>query len=335
MVAAATMSLPERADNNRNYDYRYVWIRDQCYAGLAVASDGPHPLLHDALRFVTARLLTDGDRLKPAYRVNGTSVPDQRPLELAGYPGASDIVGNRVNAQFQLDAFGESLLLLAAGARHEALDRDGWRAATVAVQAVQKRWNEPDAGIWELDDDWWSHSRLACVAGLTQLADVAPKARRGRLRELAAAMLAETDRRCAHPDGFWQRSPSDQRVDAALLLPPFRGAVAAEDPRTLTTLTAVRRNLMDDGYVYRYAPAEHPLGSTEGAFLLCGFLLSLAELQQGNRVEAFRWFERNRAACGPPGLLSEEFDVQQRQLRGNLPQAFVHALLLETSVRLG
>lgn len=335
MVAAATMSLPERADHDRNYDYRYVWIRDQCYAGLAVASDGPHPLLHDALRFVTGRLLADGDRLKPAYRVNGTSVPDQRALELVGYPGATDTIGNHVNAQFQLDALGESLLLFAAGARHEVLDADGWRAAAVAVQAIEKRWNEPDAGIWELGADWWSHSRLACVAGLTNLANVAPKADRMRLRELAAAVLTETDRRCAHPGGFWQRSPNDQRVDAALLLPPFRGAVAANDPRTLATLDAIRRDLVDDGYVYRYAPVERPLGASEGAFLLCGFLLALAELQQGNRVEAFRWFERNRAASGPPGLLSEEFDVEQRQLRGNLPQAFVHALLLETSVRLG
>ena len=91
---------------------------------------------------------------------------------------------------------------------------------------------------------------------------------------------------------------------------------------------------MDDGYVYRYAPRGEPLGQSEGAFLLCGFALALAEAQVGNRVEAFRWFERNRAACGPAGLLAEEYDVEQRQLRGNLPQAFVHALLLEAAIRL-
>jgi GH15 family glucan-1,4-alpha-glucosidase len=94
-------------------------------------------------------------------------------------------------------------------------------------------------------------------------------------------------------------------------------------------LRAVERELTEDGYCYRYRPDERPLGQAEGAFLLCGFILSLAYEQQGEAIAAARWFERNRAACGPPGLLSEEFDVTQRQLRGNLPQAFVHAMVLE------
>jgi hypothetical protein len=335
MVAAATMSLPERADRGRNYDYRYAWIRDQCYAGIAVAADGPHPLLHDAVRFITDRVLADGAQLKPAYLVDGGRVPDQRSLGLAGYPGGTDVLGNHVTDQFQLDALGEVLTLLAAAAAHDALDKDSWRAVRATVDAIDKRWGEADAGIWELDDEWWTHSRLVCVAGLKAIGKSAPRADAGRYRELAAAILAETDRRCRHPEGCWQRSPADQRVDAALLLPPFRGALPADDPRTRATLRAVRRDLVRDGYVYRYAPVDRPLGDAEGAFLLCGFILALADLQQGNRTEAYRWFERNRAACGPPGLLSEEFDVRQRQLRGNLPQAFVHALLLETSVRLG
>jgi GH15 family glucan-1,4-alpha-glucosidase len=311
-----------------------VWIRDQCYAGVAVAADGPHPLLTDAVAFVTERLLADGDQLEPAYRVDGSAVPDQRELDLPGYPGGTDIVGNHVNGQFQLDSVGEALTLFAAAARHDALDREGWRAAGIAIDTIDKRWREPDAGIWELDDDWWTHSRLASVAGLRQLAAVAPRPDAARMRQLAKALLAETSRRCQHPDGYWQRSPDDQRVDAALVLPPVRGAVAADDPRTVATLAAVKRNLIQEGYVYRYAASGRPLGEAEGAFLLCGFLVALADLQQGRRAEAYRLFERNRAACGPPGLLSEEFDVEQRQLRGNLPQAFVHALLLETSVRL-
>src|SRR5690349_4662091 len=101
MVAAATMSLPERAAQGRNYDYRYVWIRDQCYAGQAVAADGPHPLLDAATSFVSARLLADGPHMAPAYTVTGAAVPDEHALDLPGYPGGTDIVGNHVNAQFQ------------------------------------------------------------------------------------------------------------------------------------------------------------------------------------------------------------------------------------------
>jgi GH15 family glucan-1,4-alpha-glucosidase len=80
---------------------------------------------------------------------------------------------------------------------------------------------------------------------------------------------------------------------------------------------------------------QRPLGDAEGAFLLCGFIMALAEYQQGDELAPVRYFERNRAACGPPGLFSEEYDVTQRQLRGNLPQAFVHAMLLECAVTLG
>jgi hypothetical protein len=331
MVAAATTGLPERAKRHRSYDYRYVWIRDQCYAGLAAAAHGPLPALHDAVRFTTERLLEDGDRLQPAYRVDGGPVPDVHDLDhLPGYPGGAAVAGNRVNTQFQLDAVGELLQLLAAAARWDCLDADGWRAAQVAVDVVEKRWDVPDAGIWELDDAWWTQSRLAAVAGLRRIAEVAPSpGDAARAEALADGILAETSRRCLSPQGWWQRSPTIPGVDASLLLPPVRGALPATDPRSLATLAAVRDQLTQDGYVYRFRPGATPLGEEEGAFLLCGFLLALAEHAVGDEVAAYRAFERTRAACGTPGLLAEEFDVRQRQLRGNLPQAFVHALLLE------
>ncbi len=334
MVAAATMSLPERAQEGRNYDYRYVWIRDQCLTGQAVARAGPHPLMDDAVRFVCARLLDDGPNMVPAYTSIGGRVPDQRRLGLPGYPGGTDIVGNWVNQQFQLDAFGESLLLLAAAAGHDHLDADGWRAAEVAIDAIQHRWTEPDAGIWELEPDNWTHSRLICAAGLRAIAAHQPAERGAAWLSLADTIAAEAAATATHPDGRWQRSPSDPRIDAALLLPAIRGGVPADDPRTLATLRAVDEQLTDDGYCYRYRPDDRPLGEAEGAFLLCGFLLALAYAQQGDLVRATHWFERNRAACGPAGLLCEEYDILQRQLRGNLPQAFVHAALLQGAVTL-
>ena len=175
MVAAATMSLPERARANRNYDYRYAWIRDQCYAGQAVAAHGHFPLLDSAVSFVSARLLADGPELKPAYTVSGGAVPDERTLShLVGYPGGADKVGNWVNRQFQLDAFGEALELLAVASSLDRLDTDHWDAVETAVAAIERRWTEPDAGIWELDNQRWAHSRLTCVAGLRAIAQHAP-----------------------------------------------------------------------------------------------------------------------------------------------------------------
>ncbi|MFG3023582.1 glycoside hydrolase family 15 protein [Streptomyces sp. NPDC048254] len=335
MVAAATTSLPERSEEGRNYDYRYAWIRDQCYAGQAVAAAGQLPLLDEAIRFVGARLHEDGPKLKPAYTVDGGTVPDQRTLELPGYPGGFDRIGNHVNRQFQLDVFGEALLLFAAAARQDRLDRDGRQAVEIAVAAIAARWSEPDAGIWELDDRAWTHSRLICAAGLRRIAAVAPDAaRKGEWTELADTILAHTTEHALHPDGHWQRVPDDPGLDAALLLPPVRGLLPADDPRTRATLHAYTENLTRDHYAYRFRHDERPLEEAEGAFLLCGFVTALAEHHQGREVEAHRWFERNRDACGAAGLYSEEYDIAQRQLRGNLPQAFVHALMLDTAATL-
>jgi alpha,alpha-trehalase len=335
MVAAATTSLPERAERGRNYDYRYVWIRDQCYAGQAVAVDGPHPLLDDAVNFVAERLLADGPHLKPAYTVDGNPVPDQHSLPLPGYPGGTDIVGNHANDQFQLDALGESLLLFAAAARHDRLGDAAHRAAVVAVSAITSRWTEPDAGIWELDARYWTHSRLTCVAGLRAVSQYVDVGVAVDPNTLADKIFATTAADGIHPDGRWQRATDDPRVDAALLVPAIRGAVPPDDPRSVATLRAVHTELEQDGYVYRFRHHDRPLAEPEGAFLLCGFWTAMALHQQGAPVAAARFFERNRAACGPPGLLCEEYDVEQRQLRGNLPQAFVHALLIESSMRLG
>ncbi|MGT2425039.1 glycoside hydrolase family 15 protein [Amnibacterium kyonggiense] len=336
MVAAATTSLPERADSGRNYDYRYAWIRDQCFAGQAAAAAGADDLLDDAVRFVSARLLEHGPDLKPAYRVDGGAVPDQHAAGLPGYPGGGDVLGNHVNEQFQLDAFGEALLLLAAAERVDRLGEDGRRAAAVAADAIAARWQEPDAGIWEIAPKRWTHSALTCVAGLRAVASSGPggRAERAGWSDLADTLLTTTTGTSLHPSGAWQRAPEDARVDGALLLPPIRGALAADDPRTVRTLDRVLQDLGREEYLYRFHQDERPLGEAEGAFLLCGFAASLALHQQGRRVEAARWFERNRAACGAPGLITEEYDVRQRQLRGNLPQAFVHALLVEAAVRL-
>jgi alpha,alpha-trehalase len=335
MVAAATTSLPERAEAGRNYDYRYAWIRDQCYAGQAAAVAGAFPLLDDAVRFVAERLAEHGPKLAPAYTVTGGRVPDQRALGLPGYPGGFDLVGNWVNRQFQLDVFGEALLLLAVAASEDRLDDEAARAVPIAADAIADRWPQEDAGIWELDSQTWTHSRLICAAGLRAAAKaLAAHRRAASWSGLADAIVADTAQHAVHPSGRWQRSRRDQGLDAALLLAPVRSGVPADDPRTQKTLSAYIAELTEDGYAYRFRHDQRPLGDAEGAFLLCGFILALATHQQGDELDAMRWFERNRTACGPAGLFAEEYDVAQRQLRGNLPQAFVHALLLECAARL-
>jgi hypothetical protein len=336
MVAAATTSLPERSEAGRNYDYRYVWIRDQCYTGHAMEAVGDTRLLSDAVRFVTDRLLEHGDQLAPAYTASGGRVPDQYSLGLQGYPGGFDRIGNWVNGQFQLDALGEALLLFADAGRSDLLDSDGFRAGEVAIAAIAKRWTEPDAGIWEIENRPWTHSRLTAVAGLRSFCAALPSGlQRAEWLALADQIVADTAAHATHPSGCWQRSPDDPGLDAALLLPALRGAVTADDPRTVATIAAYTDELTIDGYAYRFRHNDEPLSHAEGSFTLCGFLMALATHQQGDRLSAERWWERTRASCGPPQLYSEEYDTDERQMRGNLPQAFVHALMLETSATLG
>jgi GH15 family glucan-1,4-alpha-glucosidase len=336
-VAAVTTALPERAEAGRNYDYRYGWIRDICYIGHAGAAvKGGDDVLDDAVRWVCARVLADGTATTPAYRGDGTPVPEPRSLGLPGYPGGSDVVGNRVRDQFQLDLFGEVLLLLANAASQGHLDADGWDAAELAIRAIAERSEEKDHGIWEIGPAHWTHSRLICVAGLRAIADHAPMSRHAtRALSLAGHLLSEADRTALHSSGRWQRSPDDSRIDASLLLSEIRGAVAPEDPRSVATRQAVIDELCEDDYIYRYAESGEPLGQNEGAFLICNFWMALAYLRCGETTKGAQYFERTRASCSSSGLFSEEYDVAQRQLRGNLPQAFVHALLIETAAAIG
>jgi hypothetical protein len=334
MVAATTTSLPERAEMGRNYDYRYVWIRDQAMVGQAIARVGDHPLLWAATDFITERLLADGAQLHPAYVVDGSNVPAEQTLELPGYPGGDDMVGNKAAEQFQLDAFGEAMLLYKAASEYGDLSAQMWQAVEAAAAAVGERWQEADAGVWEIEPQHWTHSRMMAMTGLRAVAELAPSSLASRWQDLAGAIERQIESDSVHPDNRWMRAPGDQRVDGALLIPVLRGAMHPDDPRTRNTVHAVMTDLGQDHYLYRFRHNQGELADAEGAFLLCGFHMAAALDVLGEDVDAARWFERNRSACGPPGLLTEEFDVNQRQLRGNLPQAFVHGALIEAAARL-
>ncbi len=338
-VAAATTGIPERAKQGRDYDYRYAWIRDQTYAGIAAYAAGIDGIGDGAVRFVSARLLADGPGLSPAYTTRGGPIPRLGPIGLPGYPGGSGVRGNPVRDQHQLDVFGEALALYAEAAERDRVDDDALRGAAVAVAAIEELWDVPDAGIWELDDRWWTHSRLACVAGLRQwsrsgrLVGLDRRAA-GRADELADRLLGQVLDRCVGESRALGRAADDPRPDAALVIASVRGGLPWDHPVARATLAAVQDQLSVEGYVYRFAPDDRPLGEAEGSFLLCTFWLALAEAQAGQTGRSLRRLERALASCGTAALFSEEFDVAQRQLRGNLPQAFVHALALEACVRI-
>ena len=305
MVAAATTSLPERSEAGRNYDYRYVWIRDQCYAGQAAAVAGSIDLLDAAVAFVGDRLRADGARMVPAYTTRGDAVPGQRArTSPPGYPGADLLTGNWVNRQFQLDAFGEALLLLAAAAAQDRLDLDGWQA----VEAAGHRDRGP------LDRTGRRHlgTRQPPVdpfpAHLRRRAADHRRARPARPgRPLEQPRRRGPRRHRAHPvctrtatGNARSTTPGSTRRCSSR---PSAARSPSTTPERVATRHAVLDQLQDELYVYRFRHDQRPLADAEGAFTLCGFIAALDAHHAGHPVTAARLFERNRASCGPAGTV--------------------------------
>ncbi|WP_151898373.1 glycoside hydrolase family 15 protein [Streptomyces sp. C8S0] len=229
----------------------------------------------------------------------------------------SDRVGNEAGSQFQLDMFGRRSSCSPPRPATTAWAGKGGRRDRGRRRGA--RWREPDAGLWELENRWWTHSRLSVVCGLRRIADVSPGRDGRRYADLAGTILAETRRRCLHPDGFWRRAADDDGPEAALLLSLARGCPEGGDPATVRTRERVERHLAEDGYLYRFPTAGLRSARPKGLPAVQP-PHGAGHARCGDRAGAFRWFERTRAACGPPGLFAEEYDVRQRQLRGNVPR---------------
>ena len=202
MVAAATTSLPERSEAGRNYDYRYVWIRDQCYAGHAMAAIGDARLLGDAVRFVTERLLEHGSRLAPAYtarvnrfRISAASIcPDTR----EGSTGSA--IGSTGSSSWMPSE--KPCCSWPMPAESDLLDADGLQAGDLAAAAIAERWTEPDAGIWEIENQPWTHSRLTAAAGLRSYCAALPLGlQNAEWLALADRIVADTAAHATHPAG--------------------------------------------------------------------------------------------------------------------------------------
>ena len=253
----------------------------------AAAAAGADPLLDDAVAFVAARLLEHGDRLAPAYTTTGEPVPDQRHLDLPGYPGGYDIIGNWVNQQFQLDAFGEALLLFAAAARRDRLDGDTCKAADIAAAAIARRWTRTrrrDLGDRQPALDAQPPHRRRGPARRRRRLPARPPARTGSPWPTTSSPTPPHTRYTL--TGHWQRSPEDPALDAALLLPGLRGAVPPTTRAPAATLHAYLRRPDRRRLRLPIPPRRPPTRDAEGSFLLCGFLDRTLPARQGDASSA-------------------------------------------------
>jgi GH15 family glucan-1,4-alpha-glucosidase len=349
MVAAATTSLPELIGGERNWDYRFCWLRDATLTLLAFLNAG----FLDEARAWRVWLLRaaagDPAALQIMYGVAGERRLSEMTLDwLPGYEGSRPVrVGNAASEQFQLDVFGEVLDALHQGRVHDLEgSREAWALQRRLLRFLEDAWKEPDEGIWEVRGPrrHFTHSKvMAWVAFDRGVQAVERFGRAGpveRWRELRAEIHAEVcDRGFDVELNSFTQSYGSKRLDASLLIIPLVGFLPPDDPRMVGTVAAIERELVHDGLVYRYAHDEEGrsidgLPPGEGAFLPCTFWLADNLALQGREEEAEAIFRRLLSLRSDLGLLAEEWDPATRRQLGNFPQAFTHVALVNTAFNL-
>ena len=343
IVAAPTTSLPEQPGGVRNWDYRYCWLRDATFTLNALLLNGYQEEAIAWREWLLRAVAGSPADLQILYSITGKRRLDEYEVGwLPGYGGAAPVrVGNAASTQFQLDVYGEVMdsLHLARAADLEPKPA-AWNIQVALLEFLESHWQKPDEGIWEIRGArrHFTHSKvMAWVAFDRAVKDVetfglsGPVERWRQVRSAIHAQVCESGfdaQRNTFVQSYW--SP---HLDASLLLIPQVGFLPPEDPRVRGTVEAIERDLVVDGLVLRYSTATDvdALPEGEGAFLPCSFWLADSLVLIGRRAEGEALFERLLALSNDVGLLSEEYDVQERQMLGNFPQALTHMALINTA----
>ena len=343
IVAAPTTSLPEMPGGVRNWDYRYCWLRDATFTLNALLLAGYTKEATDWREWLLRAVAGSPNDLQILYSVTGARRLDEFELpELPGYQGAKPVrVGNAASRQFQLDVYGEVMDTLHL-ARLSGLDPDpaAWSFQRAMLEFLATRWEEPDDGIWEIRGErrHFTHSKImAWVAfdrGIKDAERDGLEANLDSWRKIRDAIHAEVCDKgfCPQRHAFVQ-SYESSHLDASLLLIPQVGFLPAEDPRVLSTIAAIEKELLVDGLVMRYSTETgvDALPAGEGAFLPCSFWLADALLLTGRSAEGEALFERLLSLSNDVGLLAEEYDPRSKHMLGNFPQALTHMALINTA----
>jgi GH15 family glucan-1,4-alpha-glucosidase len=345
IAAAASASLPEEIGGERNWDYRYSWIRDSAFTVDALLQLGC-PAEADAYFWwlMHATQLTQ-PRLRVLYRLDGAPSGRETELPLAGYRDARPVhIGNGAAEQLQLDSYGELMqtvwLYTRAGNR---LDRDVARRFAAIADFVCGNWRRADAGIWEVRSEptQFTQSKMLCAVALDRAAQLTAQGMlpgrktEARWRAEAAAIRGFVDAYCwSDQKHSYVRAASSQQLDASLLLGMLHGYANPDDVRMRQTVDAIARELGDGPFVRRYT-AEDGLAGSEGAFLACSFWLAEAFARTGRPDAATGLMERLLDLSNDVGLYSEEIDPHSGDFLGNMPQALSHLALISAANAIG
>ena len=345
-VAAPTTSLPEHPGGIRNWDYRFAWPRDASIGVAAFLAVGKLDEARGFLAWLLHASRLDRPRIPVLLTLDGRHGPRERELsDWAGYAGSLPVrVGNGAADQHQLDGYGwvvdAAWVFVQAGHR---LYSETWRAMRGFVDLVADRWQEPDAGIWEIRGDSAHHVHSKLMGWLAidralRIADTHRLRARQRRRWQTARDAIAADVRARGFDstkGSYTRSYGSGDLDAALLVLPLLGIEEADSPRVRGTIDAIQDELAAGAHLlYRYPPGRDGLPGTEGAFMPCAFWLVQALALTGRRSEAMELFEALLGYANPLGLYAEEIDPSTGDHLGNFPQALTHAALIQAALAL-
>jgi GH15 family glucan-1,4-alpha-glucosidase len=343
IVAAATTSLPESSGGTRNWDYRYVWLRDASLTLSALLSHGFDDEAISWREWLLRAIAGDPEDVQIMYGLAGErELPERELTSLPGYQGASPVrVGNGAALQYQADVMGEVMLALHDARQAGASETDfSWPLQRALMGFIEDNWDRPDNGIWEIrgEQRHFTQSRAMMWVALDCAVKAAhdfglpgPVKKWERLRDEVRAEIESK--------GFNEERNSytqyygGTEVDASLLLLPLVGYCEPTDPRMLGTVAAIEQDLMQDGLVMRYRntesldglpPGEHP-------FLACSFWYVVQLAKSGRRPEAKKLMDRLVSFVNDVGLLSEEYDPTTGHHMGNTPQAFSHLALVRAA----
>ncbi len=333
IIAAPTTSLPETIGGERNWDYRYCWLRDSIFIVTVLASIGAANEADDLRRFVERSAAGNADELQVMYGVDGKRRLTEIELSLAGWRNSRPVrIGNAASEQYQGDMYG---LLLELAWRWSCLSRRApedhyWLFLKSLVEAALSRWKLPDFGLWEIRSRprHFVHSKVMCWAAVARGVALAERfaldAPLARWRKACAAMRQDIETRgYDRRRGIFVQSYGSRALDASLLLIPAVDFVPYDDPRMVRTAAAIEAGLARKGLVLRYL-TEDGLRGEEGVFVACTFWLAECFARQGKRTAARRIYARALAGANDLGLFAEEYATRGRQLLGNFPQGLTH-----------
>jgi GH15 family glucan-1,4-alpha-glucosidase len=349
LVAAPTAALPEQVGGERNWDYRFTWIRDASFSVFALLRLG---FREEAEQFgfwlgdrIRERVGSDSGPLNIMYRIDGSSDLKEDVLDhWRGYRGSAPVrVGNGAAEQLQLDIYGEALDSIYAGVRAGLpLPHQGWTAVTGVLDWLAENWDQPEEGIWETRGGRqpFTYGRVMCWVAFDRGIRLAAEHGRPAPLERWTAERDQIYRQVMDRGFHFERQAFVQHyntdvLDAALLRMPTVGFIDGRDPRWTTTLQAMDTELVTDSLVYRYNPEASPDGllGSEGTFSLCSFAYVDALTRAGRLDDARTAFEKMLTYANHVGLFSEEIALTGEQI-GNFPQAFTHLQLIDAAVTL-